>query len=381
LKKILLIFGTRPEAIKMAPLILELKKNQKFFETEICVTGQHREMLDQVLGLFDITPDFDLDIMLKNQDLYDITANILLKVRDVLETSRPDLVIVHGDTSTTFTAALACFYKGIDFAHLEAGLRTYDLLNPWPEEANRQLCSKLASVHFAPTQKSAKNLTYENIDQKNICVTGNTVVDALYYVMDKLKKSPALIEQIENNLSYEDFVLSKNRKLVLITGHRRENFGKNMLEICDAIAILANKNPKIDFVYPVHLNPNVQKPVIRKLSGVKNIYLLKPLGYINFIYLMSKSHIILTDSGGIQEEAPALGIPVLVMRNSTERLEAIDSGTAKLVGTQKETIINEIQTLLNDKLQYNKMSEAINPYGNGEASKKIVKYLKTKYFK
>ena len=270
----------------MAPLILELKKNQKFFETEICVTGQHREMLDQVLGLFDITPDFDLDIMLKNQDLYDITANILLKVRDVLETSRPDLVIVHGDTSTTFTAALACFYKGIDFAHLEAGLRTYDLLNPWPEEANRQLCSKLASVHFAPTQKSAKNLTYENIDQKNICVTGNTVVDALYYVMDKLKKSPALIEQIENNLSYEDFVLSKNRKLVLITGHRRENFGKNMLEICDAIAILANKNPKIDFVYPVHLNPNVQKPVIRKLSGVKNIYLLKPLGYINFIYLM-----------------------------------------------------------------------------------------------
>ncbi len=400
MKKILFIFGTRPEAIKMAPLVKELKKCSTYFDVKVCVTAQHREMLDQVLDLFDIRPDFDLNIMKANQDLYDVTSNILLNIREVLKDYKPDLILVHGDTSTTFTAALAAFYQKIPVGHVEAGLRTGNIYSPWPEEANRSLTSRITKFHFAPTELSRKNLLKENIDDNNICVTGNTVIDALLLIVDKINKSQKLQDALNQQLSFIrhifseggtslrsnqttprqaiNKILTKKRKLVLITGHRRENFGEGFLNICNAICQLAINNPEVDFVYPVHLNPNVRKPVSEILEKVANVHLIEPLGYKLFIYLMMNSYIILTDSGGIQEEAPSLGKPVLVMRDTTERPEALEAGTVKLVGTDKEKIIKEVTLLLNDEKEYVKMSKAHNPYGDGKACEKIISFLNKK---
>lgn len=373
MKKILIVFGTRPEAIKMAPLVKEFQKYPALFETKVCVSAQHRQMLDQVLRLFEIVPDFDLDIMKPNQDLYDITANVLLGLKNVLDAFQPDVLFVHGDTTTTFTASLAAYYQKIEVAHVEAGLRTHNLYSPWPEEANRQLTTVLAKYHFAPTQASQENLLKENIDPKNIVVTGNTVIDALLLTVDKIKSTPKLKQKLIEQIGLPFEV--ENSRFVLVTGHRRENFGQGFINICEALKALALQNPSINIVYPVHLNPNVLEPVTQILSGISNIYLIAPQEYEAFVFLMSHAHIILTDSGGVQEEAPSLGKPVLVMRETTERPEALQAGTVKLVGTDTAKIVREMQSLLDSDLAYNAMSKAHNPYGNGGSCEKIVKFM------
>jgi len=375
MKKVLLVFGTRPEAIKMAPLVKAFQADS-YFETKVCVTAQHREMLDQVLELFEITPEYDLNLMKPGQDLYDITSNVLLGMKDVLSDFNPDVVLVHGDTTTTSATSLSAFYQQIKIGHVEAGLRTGDLLSPWPEEANRQITGVLANYHFAPTLTSQENLLRENKDEKSILVTGNTVIDALFLALDKIKSSSKIETQIVNQLEKLDYNLVKNKKIILVTGHRRENHGQGFINICTALKEIALKNPGIDIVYPVHLNPNVQKPVHEILSDVENIYLIEPLQYEQFIYLMDSSYFIITDSGGVQEEAPSLGKPVLVMRDTTERPEALEAGTVKLVGTDTQLIIKEAQKLIDDKKEYEKMAKAHNPYGDGQSCKRIVDFLK-----
>lgn len=374
MKKVLLIFGTRPEAIKMAPLVKSFEK-EKTIELKVCVTAQHREMLDQVLQIFDIKPDFDLNIMKKGQDLYDITSEILLGLRNVFEEFKPDIILVHGDTTTTSASSLAAFYNKIKVGHVEAGLRTGDIYSPWPEEVNRQITGVLANYHFAPTIMSQNNLLKENKNPKNIIVTGNTVIDALFLALDKIKNNDKIKNEIIKSINLQYKIIS-DKKIILVTGHRRENFGKGFINICEALKVLASNNPNIDIVYPVHLNPNVQKPVKDILSNTSNVYLISPLQYEQFIYMMNKSYFIITDSGGVQEEAPSLGKPVLVMRSTTERPEAVKAGTVKLVGTSKENIIKEAQKLLDDKVEYEKMSKAHNPYGDGNACKKIVNFIK-----
>ena len=382
MKKILVVFGTRPEAIKMAPLVKEFEKHTDFFEAKVCVTAQHREMLDQVLELFEIEPDYDLNLMKPKQDLYDITSSVLLEMKEVLSDFKPDIVLIHGDTTTTSSVALAAFYKQIRIGHVEAGLRTYNLYSPWPEEANRQITGVLANYHFAPTITSKENLLKENKKEENIIVTGNTVIDALFLMLEKIESDKNLKERIINNLQKQLQITNHQSPItnhfILVTGHRRENFGQGFINICKALKEIALKNPQIDIIYPVHLNPNVQKPVKKLLSNIKNIYLINPLQYEEFIYLMDKSYLIITDSGGIQEEAPSLGKPVLVMRNTTERPEAVEAGTVKLVGTDRKKIIKETQKLLDDKEYYNKMSKSHNPYGDGKASQEIVRFLKDK---
>jgi len=376
MKKILIVFGTRPEAIKTAPLVKEFEKNSEHFDMKVCVTAQHREMLDQVLELFEIVPHYDLDIMKNGQDLYDVTSKVLLGMRDVLNDFKPDLVLVHGDTTTTISSTLAAFYQKIPVGHVEAGLRTGDIYSPWPEEANRLLASRVAKYHFAPTLTNKSNLEKEHVPVENIIVTGNTVIDSLFMVIEKIKTDNALKEEIQNTITSLGYSYNPEKKLVLITGHRRENFGNGFLNICNALKELAQKHPDVDFLYPVHLNPNVQKPVNEILTGINNVYLIPPLDYLPFVYLLNQCHLILTDSGGVQEEAPSLGKPVLVMRDTTERPEALEAGTVMLVGTNKETIIKNVSRLLEDELAYKKMSYAHNPYGDGAASEKIVNYLK-----
>ena len=376
MKKILLVFGTRPEAIKMAPLVKEFQKDTVHFDIKVCVTAQHREMLDQVLELFDIVPDYDLNLMKPGQDLYDITSNVLLGMKGVLSDFNPDIVLVHGDTTTTSATSLSAFYQQIKIGHVEAGLRTRDLLSPWPEEANRQITGVLANYHFAPTTTSENNLLKENKESKNILVTGNTVIDALFLALKKIKNNKELEDEIKNQLSELNYNILDDKKIILVTGHRRENHGQGFIDICTALKQIALENPNIDIVYPVHLNPNVQKPVKEILSDVKNIYLIEPLQYEQFIYLIDKSYFIITDSGGVQEEAPSLGKPVLVMRDTTERPEALEAGTVKLVGTDTSKIIKEAQKLINNSIEYNKMSKSHNPYGDGKACEKIVKFLK-----
>lgn len=382
MKKILLTFGTRPEAIKMAPLIKELEKHSDRFKTYVCVTGQHREMLDQVLELFNITPDYDLNIMKQGQDLYDITANVLLLFKDVLKSIQPDLVLVHGDTTTSTAAALASFYQQIPVGHIEAGLRTCNIYSPFPEEMNRQITSKIAYYHFSPTLSSKQNLLREGIVDRNIFVTGNTVIDALYLVLDKIRSNSEVEDNIKKVITDKGYDVSRvipGKKIVLITGHRRENFGEGFINICKGIKTLVNNYPEVDFVYPMHLNPNVREP-IKKIFGTdlkafNNIFFIEPLEYLSFVYLMAKSTIVLTDSGGIQEEAPGLGIPVLVMRDTTERPEAVEAGTVKLVGTDTEKIVNEVSKLIDNSEYYSSMSSAINPYGDGSSCKRIVEAL------
>jgi UDP-N-acetylglucosamine 2-epimerase (non-hydrolysing) len=376
MKKILVVFGTRPEAIKMAPLVKKLQKNSNFM-IKVCVTAQHREMLDQVLDIFDIVPDYDLDIMQPNQDLYDITANILLKIKPILVDFEPDLVLVHGDTTTTSAVSLAAFYQKINIGHIEAGLRTGDLYSPWPEEANRQITGVLANYHFTPTQLSKHNLIKESKDDKNIVITGNTVIDALFLMLDKINNNKSLKNTILLNIN-KHYKVDNSRKFILITGHRRENFGDGFINICNALKKIANNNKDIDIVYPVHLNPNVRKPVLDILGNIENIYLIEPMQYQEFLYLMSECYFIITDSGGIQEEAPSLGKPVLVMRDTTERPEAIDAGTVKLVGTDTQTIVKESQSLIDNQDNYNKMSKSHNPYGDGKACEKIIKFIEEK---
>ena len=382
MKKVMLVFGTRPEAIKMAPLVKEFQKQPKRVETVVCVTGQHREMLDQVLKIFDIKPDYDLNIMKQGQDLYDVTARVLTGMRDVLKEVKPDVVLVHGDTTTSTAAALAAFYQQIPVGHVEAGLRTHNIYSPWPEEMNRFLTGRLATYHFSPTPLSRNNLIKESVDDRNIIITGNTVIDALYWVVDKIKNNKELDNELEDILSkagYDVNRLNNGKKLVLITGHRRENFGDGFINMCTAIKDLTVKYPDLDFVYPMHLNPNVRKPIHEvfgeNLSGLKNMFFIEPLEYLSFVYLMEKSSIVLTDSGGIQEEAPGLGKPVLVMRDTTERPEALDAGTVKLVGTDYNKIVNEVSSLIDDKAAYEKMSKAVNPYGDGLACGRIVNAL------
>ena len=377
-KKIMLVFGTRPEAIKMAPLVKEFLRYPERFETVVCVTGQHREMLDQVLRIFDIQPDYDLNIMKQGQDLYDVTARVLVGMRNVLRKVLPDVVLVHGDTTTSTAAALAAFYQQIPVGHIEAGLRTHDIYSPWPEEMNRQITSRIATYHFSPTPLSKQNLLAEGIKEEQIVVTGNTVIDALYRVVDHIKKNLKLDAELESLLKqagYDVTRLKEGKKLVLITGHRRENFGEGFVHICTAIKDLTKKYPDVDFVYPMHLNPNVRKPIHEvfedNLSGLGNMFFIEPLEYLSFVYLMEKSNIVLTDSGGIQEEAPGLGKPVLVMRDTTERPEALEAGTVKLVGTSYDKIVNEVSALLENQDYYNKMSKAINPYGDGKACGRI----------
>ncbi len=375
MKKILLVFGTRPEAIKMAPLVKEFQKDTEHFETKVCVTAQHRQMLDQVLEVFGITPDYDLNIMAPNQDLYDITSKVLLGLRDVLKDFAPDVVLVHGDTTTSMAASLAAFYRQIAVAHVEAGLRTYDMLSPWPEEMNRQVTDRICTYYFAPTGQSRQNLLRENIEEKKIFVTGNTVIDALLMAVDIIATKTGMEEQIHKEIQEKGYTVGE-RDYILVTGHRRENFGEGFLHICKAIRELASQYPDIDIVYPVHLNPNVQKPVYELLSGLDNVFLISPLGYLPFIYAMQHSILLLTDSGGVQEEAPSLGKPVLVMRNTTERPEAVEAGTVKLVGTDAETIVGNVVELLRNKELYKRMSETHNPYGDGQACERIVNALK-----
>ena len=382
MRKVLLVFGTRPEAIKMAPLVMELQKQKERIETVVCVTGQHREMLDQVLEIFDIKPDYDLNIMKRGQDLYDVTARVLTGMREVLKEIKPDIVLVHGDTTTSTAAGLAAFYQQIQVGHVEAGLRTDNIYSPWPEEMNRLLTGRLATYHFSPTPLSRNNLIKESINDRNIIVTGNTVIDALYWVVDKIKNNKELDNELESVLSkagYDVNRLDNGKKLVLITGHRRENFGDGFINMCTAIKDLTIKHPNVDFVYPMHLNPNVRKPIHEvfgeDLSGLKNMFFIEPLEYLSFVYLMEKSSIVLTDSGGIQEEAPGLGKPVLVMRDTTERPEALNAGTVKLVGTDYNKIVNEVSSLIDDKAAYEKMSKAVNPYGDGLACGRIVNAL------
>lgn len=378
MKKIMLVFGTRPEAIKMAPLVKEFQKHPETFQTIVCVTGQHREMLDQVLHLFDIKPDYDLNIMKQGQDLYDVTSRVLLGMRDVLKEANPDVVLVHGDTTTSTASALAAFYQQIPVGHVEAGLRTHDIYSPWPEEMNRLITGRIATYHFSPTALSKQNLLDEGINEEAITVTGNTVIDALYMVVDKIKSDKQLGEELETLLresGYDVNRLNGTRKLVLITGHRRENFGEGFISMCRAIKALTEKYPNVDFVYPMHLNPNVRKPIHEvfgeDLSDLDNMFFIEPLEYLSFVYLMEKSTIVLTDSGGIQEEAPGLGKPVLVMRDTTERPEALEAGTVKLVGTDYDKIVNEVSALLDDREYYDKMSKAVNPYGDGLACGQI----------
>ena len=380
MKNMLLVFGTRPEAIKMSPLVKEFQKYPEKFETIVCVTGQHREMLDQVLRIFDIQPDYDLNIMKQGQDLYDVTARVLTGMRDVLKETRPDIVLVHGDTTTSTAAALAAFYQQIPVGHIEAGLRTHNIYSPWPEEVNRQITGRIATYHFAPTSLSKDNLLQEGISGEQIIVTGNTVIDALYMVVEKIKNDGILSCELEKVLKasgYDISRLSDGRKLVLITGHRRENFGDGFISMCKAIKSLSEKYPEVDFVYPMHLNPNVRKPIHEVFgeSQRANLFFIEPLEYLSFVYLMEKSAIVLTDSGGIQEEAPGLGKPVLVMRDTTERPEALEAGTVKLVGTDYDKIVNEVSGLLDSQEYYEKMSKAINPYGDGKACSRIVKAL------
>ena len=381
MKRILLVFGTRPEAIKMCPLVNELKKHTEVFETLVCVTGQHREMLDQVLHIFEVTPDYDLNIMKQGQDLYDVTARVLVGMRDVLKEVQPDVVLVHGDTTTSTAAALAAFYQQIPVGHVEAGLRTHNIYSPWPEEINRQITGRIATFHFAPTLLSRQNLLSEGVKEEQIKVTGNTVIDALYMVVDKIKRDKSLDTELESllkNAGYDVNRLVNGKKLVLITGHRRENFGDGFINMCTAIKDLTRKYPDVDFVYPMHLNPNVRKPIHEvfgeDLSNLGNMFFIEPLEYLSFVYLMEKSNIVLTDSGGIQEEAPGLGKPVLVMRDTTERPEGVEAGTLRLVGTDEEKIYEEITRLFNNE-EYIKMSKAANPYGDGYASRRIADVL------
>lgn len=378
----MLVFGTRPEAIKMAPLVKEFQKHADKFETIVCVTGQHRQMLDQVLAIFDIKPDYDLNIMKQGQDLYDVTARVLTGMRDVLDEAKPDVVLVHGDTTTSTAAALAAFYKQIPVGHVEAGLRTHNIYSPWPEEMNRQITGRIAEYDFAPTPLSRENLIKEYVDESKIAVTGNTVIDALYWVVDKMKKDASLDQDLQKILAdagYDVSRLANGKKLVLITGHRRENFGDGFISMCKAIKTLTEKYPDVDFVYPMHLNPNVRKPIHEvfgeNLEGLGNMFFIEPLEYLSFVYLMEKSNIVLTDSGGIQEEAPGLGKPVLVMRDTTERPEALSAGTVKLVGTDYDKIVIEVSALLDDQEHYETMSKAVNPYGDGLACERIVKSL------
>ena len=382
MKKVMLVFGTRPEAIKMAPLVKEFQKNPESFQTIVCVTGQHRQMLDQVLNLFEITPDYDLNIMKQGQDLYDVTSRVLLGMRDVLKEAQPDVVLVHGDTTTSTAAALAAFYQQIPVGHVEAGLRTHNIYSPWPEEMNRQITSRIAAYNFAPTMLSKQNLIKENVNPDTILVTGNTVIDALHQVVRKIKTDTVLDAELEGVLrtsGYDVNRLANGKKLVLITGHRRENFGDGFISMCTAIKDLSRQYPEVDFVYPMHLNPNVRKPIHEvfgeDLSNLGNMFFIEPLEYLSFVYLMEKSTIVLTDSGGIQEEAPGLGKPVLVMRDTTERPEALEAGTVKLVGTDYDKIVGEVSTLLDDASAYGRMSHAVNPYGDGCACIRIVNYL------
>lgn len=399
MKRILLVFGTRPEAIKMCPLVKEFQKHPESFETVVCVTGQHREMLDQVLQIFDVKPDYDLNIMKQGQDLYDVTARVLIGMRDVLDTVKPDVVLVHGDTTTSMAAAMAAFYRQIPVGHVEAGLRTHNLYSPWPEEMNRQVTGRIAEYDFAPTPLSRQNLLDEGVSEEKITVTGNTVIDALQMVVKRIKDDAELSDKLKQNLlnagydvsrldSFTDQRSSRNdtdlsfrakrRNLVLITGHRRENFGEGFISMCTAIRDLARKYPEVDFVYPMHLNPNVRKPIKQIFGDEKrdNLFFIEPLDYLDFVYLMSRSYIVLTDSGGIQEEAPGLGKPVLVMRDTTERPEALDAGTVRLVGTDYDKIMNEVSALLDDRNHYETMSHAVNPYGDGKACPRIVDKLK-----
>ena len=401
MKKIMLVFGTRPEAIKMAPLVKEFEKYTEDFETIVCVTGQHRQMLDQVLQLFEIVPDYDFNIMQQGQDLYDVTSRVLLGMRDVLREAQPDVVLVHGDTTTSTAAALAAFYQQIPVGHVEAGLRTHNIYSPWPEEMNRQITGRIATYNFAPTPLSRQNLLEEKVSEPSITVTGNTVIDALYWVVDKIKRDEALSAELKTTLATAGYDVERldnsqftihnselSRRLVLITGHRRENFGDGFINMCTAIRDLTQKYPDVDFVYPMHLNPNVRKPIQEVFSGLdslslgegwgeaSNMFFIEPLEYLSFVYLMEKSTIVLTDSGGIQEEAPGLGKPVLVMRDTTERPEALEAGTVKLVGTNYDKIVSEVSALLDDAAYYDTMSKAVNPYGDGLACERIVKSLK-----
>ena len=400
MKKIMLVFGTRPEAIKMAPLVKAFEQFPETFDTIVCVTGQHREMLDQVLRIFDITPDYDLNIMKQGQDLYDVTARVLLGMREVLREAQPDVVLVHGDTTTSTAAALAAFYLQIPVGHVEAGLRTHNIYSPWPEEMNRQITGRIATYNFSPTPLSRQNLLEEKVSEQSIIVTGNTVIDALYWVVDKIKRDERLGADLKRmlteagydvgRLENSEFIIQNSqlsRRLVLITGHRRENFGDGFIHMCTAIRDLAQKYPDVDFVYPMHLNPNVRKPIQEVFTGLdslslgegwgeaSNMFFIEPLEYLSFVYLMEKSAIVLTDSGGIQEEAPGLGKPVLVMRDTTERPEALDAGTVKLVGTDYDKIVGEVSRLLDDAACYEQMSRAVNPYGDGKACERIVQYL------
>ena len=375
MKKILLVFGTRPEAIMMAPLVKALQKDTEHFETRVCVTAQHRQMLDQVLEVFGITPEYDLNIMAPNQDLYDITAKVLLGLREVLKDFRPDTVLVHGDTTTSMAASLAAFYMQIPVGHVEAGLRTYNMLSPWPEEMNRQVTDRICTYYFAPTEQSKVNLLQENIDAKKIFITGNTVIDALLMAVYIISTTAGVKEKMAKELQEKGYTVG-DREYILVTGHRRENFGDGFLHICKAIKELAALHPEMDIVYPVHLNPNVQKPVYELLSGLSNVYLISPLDYLPFIYAMQHSTLLLTDSGGVQEEAPSLGKPVLVMRDTTERPEAVEAGTVKLVGTNAEAIVSNVTALLLDKEMYKRMSETHNPYGDGQACERIIAALR-----
>lgn len=383
MKKVMLVFGTRPEAIKMAPLVKEFEKYTNDFQTIVCVTGQHREMLDQVLNLFEIKPHYDLNIMKQGQDLYDVTARVLVGMRDVLKEAQPDVVLVHGDTTTSTAAALAAFYQQIPVGHVEAGLRTHNIYSPWPEEMNRLITGRIATYHFSPTQLSRQNLLKENVSDDSIIVTGNSVIDALYWVVDKIKNDAALnneLKEVLSNAGYDVNRLNNGKKLVLITGHRRENFGDGFINMCTAIKDLTQKYPDVDFVYPMHLNPNVRKPIHEvfgeDLSNLGNMFFIEPLEYLSFVYLMEKSTIVLTDSGGIQEEAPGLGKPVLVMRDTTERPEALEAGTVKLVGTNYDKIVSEVSALIENEDYYKTMSQAVNPYGDGLACGRIVERLR-----
>ena len=392
MKKIMLVFGTRPEAIKMAPLVKEFEKYADDFQTIVCVTGQHRQMLDQVLHLFEITPDYDLNIMKQGQDLYDVTSRVLLGMRDVLREAQPDVVLVHGDTTTSTAAALAAFYQQIPVGHVEAGLRTHNIYSPWPEEMNRQITGRIATYNFAPTPLSRQNLLEEKVSENSITVTGNTVIDALYWVVDKIKRDEALSAELKTTLATAGYDVERldnsqftihnselSRRLVLITGHRRENFGDGFIRMCTAIRDLTQKYPDVDFVYPMHLNPNVRKPIHEvfgdDLSDLGNMFFIEPLEYLSFVYLMEKSTIVLTDSGGIQEEAPGLGKPVLVMRDTTERPEALEAGTVKLVGTDYDKIVAKVSALLDNQEYYDAMSKAVNPYGDGLACGRIVRKI------
>ena len=378
----MLVFGTRPEAIKMAPLVKELQQNKQYFDTVVCVTGQHREMLDQVLDIFGITPDDDLNIMQQGQDLYDVTTRVLLGMRDLLKKHTPDVVLVHGDTTTSTATALAAFYQQIPVGHVEAGLRTHNIYSPWPEEMNRQITGRIATFNFAPTPLSRQNLLSEGVPENHVVVTGNTVIDALHWVVSRMKSNETLRSSLASKLSkmgYDVSRLNHGRKLVLITGHRRENFGDGFLSICRAIKVLSQQFSDVDFVYPMHLNPNVRRPIRatfgENLNSLDNLFFIEPLEYLSFVYLMEKSHIVLTDSGGIQEEAPGLGKPVLVMRDTTERPEAVEAGTVKLVGTDFNQIVENVTQLLSQPEIYQAMSQATNPYGDGKACMRIANHL------